>query len=44
MEKEKEIHQFKSAVKDIIPEASIYKLMDFGSQMNVSTNSFVMQT
>ena len=44
MDKEKEIHHFKSAIKDIIPENSMNKLMDFGSQMNISTNSFVMQT
>ncbi len=44
MDKEKEIHHFKSTIKDIIPETNLNKLMDFGSQMNISTNSFVLQT
>ena len=44
MEKEKEIYHLKSSIKDIIPETNLNKLMDFGSQMNISTNSFVMQT
>lgn len=43
-EKEKELYHFRTAVKDIMPETNINKLMDFGGQMNVSTNSFVMQT
>lgn len=44
MEKEKEIYHFKSTIKDIIPESNLTQLMNFGSQINVSTNSFVMQT
>ncbi len=44
MEKEKKIYHFKTTIKDIIPETNLNKLMDFGSQMNISTNSFVMQT
>jgi hypothetical protein len=38
------MHHFKATLKDIVPEANILKLSDFGSQMNVSTNSFVLQT
>ena len=39
------MHEFKAAIKDIVPEANIHhRLSDFGGQMSASTNSFVLQT